>query len=73
MEAQIDLFENGLPSEDVVVEIVNSDGELSFEDVFFEGVGLGQIQVVHADLENGDEDVPATVDEVKRQGVYLQL
>ena len=73
MEAQVNFFENGLPSEDVVVEVVNSDGEFSLEDVFFEGVGLGQVQIVHADLENRDEDIPATVDKIKRQGIHLQL
>lgn len=65
MEEEIYFLENWLPSKDEVVEIIEGEAEISFEDVLFVGVGFGDIDVVDVDFEDGYEYVSAWVDEIK--------
>ena len=73
VETKGHFLENGLPPEDVVIEVINCSWKLTLQNVLFKGVGLGERQVVDIDLEDRNEDVTSTIDQIERKSIYLQL
>lgn len=57
MEEETDLLEDGLPSEDQIIEIVDHKFEITFKDVLLKGVRLAEIAPTYDDLQNRNENI----------------
>ena len=65
VEAEVDCLQDGLPFEDFAIEVKDSYRKVTFQDVFFEGDGLGEADGRQIDLEDRDKDISSAVDEVE--------
>jgi hypothetical protein len=65
VKEEVDLFDHGLPAEYEVVEVVEGDVEVALEDILLEGAALAQIDPVYGHLQNGNENVPSGVEQIK--------
>ena len=73
MEAQRDFLENGLPTENTVVEVVDCSCELSLQNILLECVGFGERKPAHTDLQDGYEDISTAVDEIEGKCINFKV
>jgi len=66
MEEKVDLLDHRFPSEDLIVEVVNSNIEVALKNVLLESVTFPQIDPVDCHLQNWNEYVSSCVQQIKR-------